>query len=221
MYLRDRAFVLKKEPFREQDRSYVMYGREHGLLYGVARGSSLRLAKQAGHLEPFSEIEVMIAKGRSFDKIAVARLIRRPSNLNRSLPALTVLGAFSSLIVSLTRPGISDSRIFYLLLELREACVSFSSNPSPERSRLLLAAATLKLLDILGFGPRLDPASAVATTTLLKFMRRFPLADVLRITAAPHVLISAAEFIEESLRHTPLTSPPHGPKTLYALLTSE
>ncbi|MEK7529476.1 MAG: recombination protein O N-terminal domain-containing protein, partial [Patescibacteria group bacterium] len=59
-YIRDRAFVLKKEPVNEHDRRYVLYGREHGLLTAVARGTSLKTSKQAGHLEPFTEAEIMI-----------------------------------------------------------------------------------------------------------------------------------------------------------------
>jgi recombinational DNA repair protein (RecF pathway) len=215
-YLRDRAIVLKKEPFREQDRRYTLYGSEHGLLHAVARGSSLKSSKQAGHLEPFCEIEVMIAKGSSFDKLAVARSVGIPPPRDLRLAAFAILGAFHDLVISLTRPGISDERMYELLMELRAVCFSFPAEPSPERSRLLYAAATLKLLDLIGFAPPLDRDHAVAV--LIAFIRRSPLADVLRVTATTTILNDASSWIEEALRHTPLHEAPKGPHTIRALL---
>lgn len=219
-YLRDTAIVLKKEPFREQDRRYVMYGREHGLLTAVARGSSLKSSKQAGHLEPFSIIEVMIAKGSAFDKLAVARAQgpSRPPDVR--LASFAILGAFHDLVVSLTRPGISDPQIFDLLHELRTVCFSFPSDPSPERSRLLFAAATLKLLDLTGFGPpiEVEEDDLSHTALLLSFARKSPLADVIRVTATTDLLSTTASWIEDALRHTPLTQAPRGPLTIRALL---
>jgi len=219
-YLRDRVIVLKKEPFREQDRRYVMYGREHGLLVAIARGSSVRTSKQAGHLEPFSESEVMIAKGSAFDKLAVARLIRAP-RMPR-LASFAVSGGISDLIARLLRPGIADERIFDLLSELLRTAESLPGDPSPDRARLLHAAATLKLLDLLGFAPHIERApegtSSVPSIALTVFLRRSSFADILRVTGTTDVFAAAADFVDEALRVTYLESPPHGPKTIHSLL---
>lgn len=219
-YLRDRAIILKKEPFREQDRRYTLYGKEHGLLVAVARGSSLQRSKQAGHLEPFSEAEVMIAKGAAFDKLAVARTIASAARVPPRLPSYAILGAFFDLVISLNRPGVSDHRIFDLVCEMRDACTTLPAEISPERARLLLSAATLKLLDLLGFAPPFgdDAGLSAQSVTLLKFLRRFSLADALRVTAATDVLNAASARIEDAVSHTPLEKPPHGPSTLRFLL---
>ena len=74
-YIRDRVIVLRSESFREHDRRIVMFGLGHGLLSAVARGASAQQAKQGGHIVPFSEAEVLIAKGAAFDKLAVATVI--------------------------------------------------------------------------------------------------------------------------------------------------
>ncbi len=218
-YLRDTVIILKKEPFREQDRRCTFYGREHGLLVAVARGSSLKSSKQAGHLEPFLEAEVMIAKGVAFDKLAVARSlpgIRVPPRLS----SYTILGAFFDLVVSLLRPGISDERIFDLLKEMRIVCATLPDELSPERGRLLHAGATLKFLDLLGFAPPFEGADELPpqSVTLLKFLRRFPLADSLRVTTTTDILDAASLFIESAVQHTPLEKPPHGPMTVRTLL---
>ncbi len=221
-YLRDQVVILKKDAFREHDRRYLMYGREHGLLHAVARGASAKTSKHAGHLEPFSIVEVMIAKGIAFDKLAVAHSVdgaatRRVASY---LGSLAVLGAISDTIVKLTRPGISDVRIFDILIETRQAVLSFPSEPTPERARLLLAGATLKLLDVLGFAPPLETRTDVLppALTLIKFLRRFPLPDALRVTTTTDVITEASSFVEDALRHTPLEQAPHGPRSIHALL---
>ena len=211
MYLRDRVIVLKKDPYREHDRRYVMYGIEYGLLSAVARGASLPKSKKAGHLEPFSETEVMIAKGAAFDKLAVARRVGAIHEL--PLPSLTILGAFSHLLLRLLRPGIADERIFELLKELIESVSALPSEPSADRSRFLLATATLKFLDILGFGPSIETEDS-QLATVLKFMRGAAFADVLRMTASREILQNASAFVEEALTEAPLDIEPHGVRTI-------
>lgn len=208
-YLRDRVIVLKKEPFREQDRRYVMYGREHGLLVAVARGASLPRSKQAGHLEPFSEAEVMIAKGVAFDKLAVAHRVGVIHEL--PLPAIVISGAFADLVIKLTRQGIADERIFILLKDVIETLATMPESPSPERARLIYSAATLRLLDLVGFAPQFDQP-------LLKFMRAAPLGDVLRVTAPRDTLNAASALVEDALKHTPLEAEPHGARTIHATI---
>ncbi|MFZ2804563.1 MAG: recombination protein O N-terminal domain-containing protein [Patescibacteria group bacterium] len=223
-YLRDTVIVLKKEPYREHDRRYTLYGREHGLLVGVARGSSLPASKQAGHLEPFMEAQVMIAKGAAFDKLAVAAGSRFPFDVMQQnrLAFFAVCGAFTGLVVALLRPGIADERIFYTLQELITVMATTPEEPSAQRARLLLSAATLRLLDVLGFAPPIErPAegtSSVPSLALVSFMRRSPLADVLRVTATTDVLAAASGFVEAALEETPLIRAPHGPLTVQALL---
>ena len=190
----------------------MMYGQEHGLLIAVARGASSPRSKQAGHLEPFSAAEVMIANGRAFDTLAVAIGVKsQKSKVKSPLPFYVILGAFSDLIIKLTRPGIADERIFFLLQEAIETLANLSEPPSPERARFIYAAATLRLLDCVGFAPHLDQP-------LLVFMRRAPLADLLRVTAMRGAFIAACAFVEDALEHTPLEGEPHGGKTVASLL---
>lgn len=223
-YIRDRVVVLKKEPFREQDRRYVMYGRAHGLLTAVARGSASVHSKQAGHLEPLTVSDVMIAKGAAFDKLAVARAVRvpHPSSADVRLATNAVCGAACDLVVRLTRPGIVDERISDLLEELADVTGAMPSAPSPERARFLHAGVTLRLLDLLGFAPPIAQAeegtTPVAGLVLVSFMRQSPLSDLLRVTAPSNALLAASGFVAEALKQTPLEREPHGEGTIRALL---
>lgn len=223
-YIRDRVIVLKKEPFREQDRRYVLYGRAHGLLTAVARGSASVRSKQAGHLEPLTVSDVMIAKGAAFDKLAVARAVRapRPASPGVHLAANAVCGAACDLVTRLTRPGIADERIFDLLDELASATASMPAPPTPERARFLHGGVTLRLLDLLGFAPPIAQAeegtTPVAALVLVSFMRRATLSDLLRVTAPTDALLAASGFVTEALKQTPLEREPHGEGTIRALL---
>jgi len=221
-YLRDTAIILKKEPFREQDRRYYLYGREHGLLIAVARGSSSPKSKQAGHLEPFSTAEVMIAKGVAFDKLAVAKgagsyLVPRTSYL----ASYAIRGSISDLVLKLMRPGVADERIYDLLVEVLDVTASFPVEPSPDRARLILSAATLKLLDALGFAPIINPSGEATTPVqslaLASFLRRAPLSEVLRITGSVDIFRATSGFVEEALKATHLTDAPAGPRVIAAL----
>lgn len=217
-YIRDTAIVLKKEPFRDHDRRYVLYGREHGLIVAIARGASRILSKQAGHLEPFHVAEVMVAPGRGFDHLAVARNvpgISRPPFAH--VAPYAILGGLSDLIISLTRQGVSDHRIFDLAIDVCDMCVALPEEPSVHRARFLAATATLKLLDLIGFGPSLDDAAlSPHGRTLVRFMRRFPIIDAIRVSALTERFDEASLFVESSLRHTPLSIEPHNAKTIDA-----
>jgi DNA repair protein RecO len=222
-YLRDRAIVLKKEPYREHDRRYFLYGREHGMLVAVARGASSKTSKQAGHLEPFSEVEVMIAKGAMLDKLAVARMCSViPVSRSSNLVFFAIAGAFSDLVVRLTYPGVADRRLYDLLKELHVSLDAAPPELTPERGRLMLAAATLKLLDILGFGPVIRESekntTPVQSLALASFLRRAPLSDVWRLTGQADVFRATAGFIEEALKSTHLDVEPRGAETISALL---
>jgi recombinational DNA repair protein (RecF pathway) len=222
-YLRDRVIVLSKEPFREQDRRYVMYGREHGLLVAVARGASVRSSKQAGHLEPFCTSDVMIAKGSAFDKLAVAKLVDWPwRGSSPRLESHAVCGAFSELVIRLTRPGIADDRMFDLLQEMFRVSTTLPPGTTVDRARLLLAASSLKLIDLVGFAPPIERpregTSAVPSLALAAFMRRAPLSDILNVTAETKILRAAILFVDEALRETPLDREPHGQMTIAAVL---
>lgn len=159
-YLRDRAIVLRSDAFREHDRRLVLFGQQHGLLEAVARGASAAVSKQGGHMVPFTEVEVLIAKGAAFDKLAVARMVRSWPTVRTRLGGLSVAGGFADLFTRMQRPGIVDTEAYQLLTDVFDALHALPEEPSVDRARLFYAASVLKLLDRMGFAP---PLSACAS----------------------------------------------------------
>lgn len=208
-YLRDTVYILKSEAYREHDAWITMFGKTHGKLQGVARGMRRMSAKQLGHLEPLQLADVMIAKGAAFDKVAVARTF--PSTIRSGLGKAALGGTFARLVDDLTREGEGDPMIFDLIEEVLTSAEMLEGEPSSGRARFLYAGATLKLLDLLGYGPPLEEK-------IFKFMRHAHLSELARLTAPGDVLASACEAVEDALRHTPLHVAPHGPATIHALL---
>lgn len=218
-YIRDRVFVLQRESFREHDRRYVMYGREHGLMTAVARGASSASSKQAGHVEPFGVADVMIAKGHVFDKLAVAKDCTSSVAAQRfeTLAAHVIMGSLCQGCVRLTRPGMADVALFHLLCDMRFVLSSFEHEPSIDRSEFLFSAGMMKMLDVLGFGPSMveDKLEDDALRRVLLFLRHHSLHDILRLTVPVNLLRQATHYIEESLKHTPLAAPLHRPSMFY------
>ena len=155
-YLRDRAFVLRAEPFREQDNWLTCYGRALGKFTAVARGSRKLDAKHLGHLEPLSEVEIMLAKGVAFDKVAVVHLVTSRPHLRGSLSAAVLAGAAADFIDRLTYPGAPDGCIYELLQEVLDVFLDTTHEVTPIRGQFLFAAFTLKILRMLGHVPDLE-----------------------------------------------------------------
>ncbi len=150
-YIRDQVMVLKKMPMRELDRQYFLYGLEHGFMVAVARGAMKTQAKQTALLEPFAFADVMIAKGKAYDHLAVA--IRSKGNKRfATIGAYAIAGAFSDLCLKLLKPGVADERIFRLWEEFCLVLAQFKDEISSIRAQLLFSTASLRLLDLLGYG---------------------------------------------------------------------
>ena len=60
-YIRDRAIVLKKEAFREQDRRYFLYGLEHGYLDATTLMECL-IARQIPQRRAHHLVGVLVGK---------------------------------------------------------------------------------------------------------------------------------------------------------------
>ncbi|MFA5130179.1 MAG: DNA repair protein RecO [Patescibacteria group bacterium] len=174
-YLRDRAIVLKSEPFREHDRRVVMYGLSHGLMEAVARGALRHGAKQCGHLLPMTEADVMIAKGAAFDKLAVATCVNSYRGLRNRLGGLAIVGAFFDLFEKLQQPGISDESLYRLLQSLLDVASNLPEDPSIERAKLIYSAAVMKLLDRTGYSPQIQSCGLCRDTFEDEDVRQLPL----------------------------------------------
>lgn len=155
-YLRDTVIILNKETYRERDALITMFGYELGKYTAIARGYEAATARQRGHLEPLTIAEVMIAKGASIDTLAVAKAVCSNHKLRTSLASLTLSSVVAHIINELTRQQSPEPEVFLLLKELIENPIEEETMIHPDRGRFVYTAIVLKILDKIGFIPRLD-----------------------------------------------------------------
>jgi DNA repair protein RecO (recombination protein O) len=164
-YLRDTAFVLLAEPYKEQDFWLTLYGERFGKLVGMIRGVRSAHSKQRGHVEPYSKIEVMIAKGAAYDKIAVAQTCASSQALRSSLAGMAIFGSAVAIVARSTESAVANERIFQLLDEMQMLLSgSETGRLSTERSALLLSSFILHFLEAEGYGIDFDQCRVCGTS---------------------------------------------------------
>jgi len=58
------AIVLRHQDWGEADRLLGLYTREAGKLRAIVKGARKLRSRKAGHLEPFTRVQLMLARGR-------------------------------------------------------------------------------------------------------------------------------------------------------------
>src|SRR5574338_1349979 len=73
--LRAEVVVLRHNDWGEADRLLVLFSREAGKLRGIAKGVRKMHSRKAGHLEPFTRVKLLLARGRDFWIITQAETV--------------------------------------------------------------------------------------------------------------------------------------------------
>src|SRR5438270_4715588 len=84
---RTAAVILKRMDLGEADRIVTLFSRDEGKIRAVAKGVRRTTSRSAGHLEPFTLSDLLLAVGRELDVISQAdtlesfRAVREDLNL--------------------------------------------------------------------------------------------------------------------------------------------
>ncbi len=186
-YLRDTAFILRQEPFRDYDGWITLYGKTHGKLQGVARGMYRPASKQRGHLEPLTRVEVMIAKGQAVDKVAVVQALMPQPQTRVQLGRVVFASHVASLADRFTREGQPDERVF----EILESALTFAStlphDVTPTRIDMLYLAVAYRLMSELGF-VTIEGESDEQLRKLFRFFSVAHVEDIARLTISRELI---------------------------------
>lgn len=145
------AIILNRRPFREADLRVAFFSQDFGKLEAVAIGAKKIQSKLAGHLEPFREVKMMLARGRYFDKIGQAVTLNNFSlNQAEDEKSLWLAGEASQAVERLTALGQQESRIYELLKAFLD--FNFQNSYQPH----FLPFFYFKILDLTGFRPEID-----------------------------------------------------------------
>ena len=91
------AIVLRHTDWGEADRLLWLFTREMGKVKVVAKGVRKPRSRKAGHLEPFTRVELQLAQGRDFLIVTQAETIDAYQPLRENL----LLTGYAAYIIEL------------------------------------------------------------------------------------------------------------------------
>ena len=143
------AVVLKHNDWGEADRLLTLYSLELGKLRCIAKGARKPQSRKGGHLEPFTRVNLLLARGRDLPIVTQAETLNAFLFIKDSF----LLTTYSSYVVELldrfTFEEGENRPLYHLLIETLDR---LSAGISPD---LVIRYYELRLLDLVGFRPRL------------------------------------------------------------------
>ena len=147
---RVQALVIRHREYGEADRILTLYTLEKGKVQAIAKGVTKLKSRKAGHLEPFTQVALQLAKGRNLELVTQAETIRNFANIKENLK-LTAQAAYVLELLDRFTYEEGENRFLYNLV--LETLSRLDGGISPG---LVLHYYEVHLMDILGFKPQLQ-----------------------------------------------------------------
>lgn len=148
---------LKSMPFGESDRLLTILTRELGLIRVLAPGARKHRSRLGGRTSLFVVNELLIAQGRSLDKITQAETLESYAGLGQDLGKLAAGQYLAELVLSQALSDQPQEELFALLSEHLSRLESLPNRPGPESLTQLVAYLThgiYHLLALAGTAPQ-------------------------------------------------------------------
>lgn len=143
------AIVLKRRDQGEADRLLTVLTPDRGKLTLLAKGVRRQASRKAGHVEPFTHVDLLIAKGKSLDLITQAETIAAHRPLREDLWRSTWAYYVVELADAFTVDADPQALLFELLAETLDR-LSQGTDPA-----LCVRYYELHLLGLVGYQPQL------------------------------------------------------------------
>ncbi len=147
--LQTEVVVLRHSDWGEADRLLVLFSREQGKLRAIAKGARKLRSRKAGHLEPFTRVKLMLAKGSDWWIVTQAETVNAYLPLREDL----LRTAYAAYVIELLDRFIyeeGENRPVYTLLTDTLERISTQADPF-----LAVRYYEIHLADLLGFRPEL------------------------------------------------------------------
>ena len=147
--LRVEAVVLRHIDWGEADRLLWLFTKEFGKLRVVAKGVRRARSRKAGHLEPFTRVNLLLARGRELPLITQVETLEPYLALRDDLMRLTCASYLVELVDRFTYEEGENQQIYRLIID------SLSRLSQPTDLDMVARYYEMRLLDFLGFRPQL------------------------------------------------------------------
>jgi DNA repair protein RecO (recombination protein O) len=146
---RTEAVVLRRQDLGEADRLLTVYSLDRGKLKVVAKGARRPSSRKAGHLEPFTRVKLLLARGRELDIITQAEAIETHPGIQEDLIRFGQASYTVELLDRFTVDREENQTLYRLLVNTLER---LTSGEDPTATMLFYE---LRLLDYVGYRPEL------------------------------------------------------------------
>lgn len=143
------AIVLRHNDWGEADRLLSLYTQSMGKIRAIGKGVRKLQSRKAGHLEPFTRVQLLLAHGRDMYIITQAETLDAYQPLRESLERLGYAAYIVELLDQFTFEE-GENQTLYRLLADTLSRLSIFPNPA-----LVVRYYEVRLLDLLGFRPQL------------------------------------------------------------------
>jgi len=146
---RAQAIVLGHIEYGEADRILRLFTYEKGKITAIAKGVRKIRSRKAGHLEPFTHVNLFLAKGRDMDIITQAETVDGFMGLREDLRRVAYANYIVEVLDRFTYEEGPNVGVFRLLVN------TLSHLDRQENLETVIHYYEIRLLDHLGFRPQL------------------------------------------------------------------
>jgi DNA repair protein RecO (recombination protein O) len=146
---RAEAVVLRHSDWGESDRMLTLYTRQMGKVRAIAKGVRKVRSRKSGHLEPFTRVNLQLARGRDLFIVTQAEAIDTYLGLRDNLVRLGYASYIVELLDRFTYDEDENPSLFRLLTD---TLMRLHQESDPV---LAIRYYEIRLLDQLGYRPEL------------------------------------------------------------------
>ena len=147
--MRVEAVVLRHSDWGEADRLLWLFTRELGKVRAIAKGARKLRSRKAGHLEPFTRVNLQLARGRDLLIVTQAETVDGFASINEDLLQVGYASYIVELLDRFTYEEGENRALYKLLADTLERL------SQGHETSLLLRFYEIRLLDLLGYRPQL------------------------------------------------------------------
>lgn len=166
-----RGVVLRRESWREAARMYTIYTREAGKLLVVGQGTRKILSKLGPHLEPYSTVDLHLARGRKTETVCGAILVRPPDQFVAHDQRYLAVSFAAEMIDHFVKFGDPDPELWRLI----ETWHADLSTIPLDRVESRLSVFVWRFMSHLGYRPKLDDCFECGRSLRFEVSRFLPI----------------------------------------------
>ncbi|MGL4649838.1 MAG: DNA repair protein RecO [Caldilineaceae bacterium] len=152
---RTHALVIRRRDHADADRILTLFTPTRGRVEVIAKGVRKTTSRKAGHLEPFTHTNLLLAEGRTWDIVTEVVTIESFRHLRADLAAISFAAYVVELLDTFAETDDDHRPLWELALLALRAYDQRAAGEADFDRNVLLAWYVLHLLSATGFEPQL------------------------------------------------------------------